>query len=237
MKLDTIAFIFVRGGSKGLPGKNIRPFCGKPLLAWSIGHAQSLDAVRRVIVSTDAPSIAEVARAHGAEVPFLRPAELASDTAPEWLSWQHALRWIQTQEGKLPDAMLSVPATAPLRGENDLARCLERFAAGDADAVIAVSEAHRNPYFNMVTLDADGMANVVMPLPTGVFRRQDAPAVFDIATVAYVARPDFVLASNRLFDGRVAAVELPRTHCVDIDTLDDFEWAEYQMRKRLKVAS
>lgn len=237
MKLDAIAFIFARGGSKGLPGKNIRPLCGKPLLAWSIEHARSLSAVRRVIVSTDAPAIADVARAHGAEVPFLRPAELASDTAPEWLSWQHALRWIQVQEGKLPDAMLSVPATAPLRGENDLARCLERFAVGDADVVIAVSESHRNPYFNMVTLDAEGMAQVVVPLPNGVSRRQDAPAVFDVATVAYVARPGFVLSSNRLFAGRVAAVVLPRSHCVDIDTLDDFEWAEFQMRKRIKASS
>lgn len=235
MTLDTTAFIFARGGSKGLPGKNLRPLCGKPLLAWSIEHALSVDAVRRVIVSTDAPAIAEVARTYGAEVPFLRPAELASDTAPEWLSWQHALRWLLAEEGRLPDAMLSVPATAPLRGEHDLVRCLERFAVGDADAVITISESHRNPYFNMVTRDAHGIANVVMPESNGVSRRQDAPAVFDIATVAYVAKPGFVLMSNRLFDGRVAAVELPRAHCLDIDTLEDFEWAEYQMRKRMEV--
>lgn len=236
MSIDTVAFIFARGGSKGLPGKNIRPLFGKPLLGWSIGHAKACHGVRRIIVSTDDPAIAEVARAQGAEVPFMRPPELSGDAVPEWLAWQHALRWLEADEGQLPDAMLSVPATAPLRGREDLRDCLTRFAVGDVDAVVTVSAAHRNPYFNMVTRDPAGLAQVVMPLPNGVSRRQDAPAVFDMATVAYVARPDFVLNSTRLFDGRVAAVELPRHHCVDIDTLEDFEWAEYLMRQRLEAA-
>lgn len=237
MSGDAVAFIFVRGGSKGLPGKNIRPLCGKPLLAWSIGHAKACPGIRRVIVSTDDAAIAAVARDHGAEVPFMRPAELASDAAPEWLAWQHALRWLQADEGDLPGAMLSVPATAPLRTPQDLAQCLNRFAAGDADVVVTVSEAHRNPYFNMVTRSADGLVHVVMPLPAGVSRRQDAPAVFDMATVAYVARPAYVLQATRLFDGRVAAVELPRSRCVDIDTLEDFEWAEHLMQRCREATS
>lgn len=235
--MDTVAFIFARGGSKGLPGKNIRPLCGKPLLAWSIGHALACAGVRRVIVSTDDQVIAQVAREYGGEVPFLRPADLAGDAAPEWLVWQHSLRWLQADEGRLPEAMLSVPATAPLREVSDLQACLKRFATGDVDAVVTVSEAHRNPYFNMVTRDAAGIISVVAPPPSGVSRRQDAPVVYDMATVAYVARPQFVLSAHRLFDGRVAAVELPRGRCVDIDTLEDFEWAEYLMQRRLARAT
>jgi N-acylneuraminate cytidylyltransferase len=231
--MDTVAFVFARGGSKGLPGKNIRPLCGKPLLAWSIGQARACPEVRRVIVSTDDRAIAQVAREHGGEVPFLRPIELAGDAAPEWLAWRHALRWLQADDGRLPEAMLSVPATAPLRELRDLQACLKRFAAGDVDAVVTVSEARRNPYFNMVTRDAAGLVRVVAPPPSGVSRRQDAPSVYDMATVAYVARPQFVLEAEGLFDGRVAAVELPRSHCVDIDTLEDFEWAEHLMRRRL----
>jgi N-acylneuraminate cytidylyltransferase len=234
--MDTVAFVFARGGSKGLPGKNIRPLCGKPLLAWSISHAWACAGVRRVIVSTDDRAIAEVARQHGGEVPFLRPAELAGDATPEWLAWQHSLRWLRADEGRLPEAMLSVPATAPLREVRDVQVCLERFAAGDVDAVVTVSEAHRNPYFNMVIRDAAGLVRTVVPPPAAVSRRQDAPAVYDLATVAYVVRPQFVLAAERLFDGRVAAVELPRQRCVDIDTLDDFEWAEYLMQRRLTGA-
>lgn len=235
MSLDVVAFIFARGGSKGLPGKNIRPLCGKPLLAWSIGHAWDCAGVRRVIVSTDDAAIAQVALEHGAEVPFMRPAELAGDAAPEWLAWQHALRWLEADEGRLPDAMLSVPATAPLRTPLDLVQCLARFSAGDVDVVVTVSEANRNPYFNMVARGTDGLVRVVMSPPVGVSRRQDTPVVFDMATVAYVARPDFVLCAARLFDGRVAAVDLPRSHCVDIDTLEDFEWAEHLLERRLEA--
>lgn len=229
---DVVAFVFARGGSKGLPGKNVRSLCGKPLLGWSVEHALACRHVRRVLVSTDDPKIAEVALAHGAEVPFMRPADLAADSAPEWLAWRHALNWLRDDEGRLPQAMLSVPATAPLRAVGDLDRCVERFFKGDVDAVVTVSEAHRNPYFNMVTLDASGLARVVIPPSKGVTRRQDAPIVYDMATVAYVVRPEHVLETDRLFDGRVGAVELPRRRCVDIDTLEDFEWAEYLMSRR-----
>ena len=89
----TQAFIFARGGSKGLPGKNIRNFCGKPLIAWSIEQALSVESIKGVIVSTDSQEIAEVSRNFGAEVPFMRPNHLAQDESPEILSWKHALNF------------------------------------------------------------------------------------------------------------------------------------------------
>jgi N-acylneuraminate cytidylyltransferase len=230
--MNVFAFIFARGGSKGLPGKNIRLLGGKPLIAWSIEHALAVSRISRVIVSTDSEEIAAVARQHGAEVPFIRPAELARDDSPEWLAWRHALTFLQDTEGVLPDAMLSVPTTAPLRQAIDLENCLDEFAKGDSDTIITVSDAHRNPWFNMVKQNSDGSVGLVMVPHTGITRRQDAPAVFDMATVAYVVRPQFVLQQMGTFSGRVRAVMVPVERAIDIDTLFDFELAEFLLARR-----
>lgn len=230
--MNAVGFIFARGGSKGLPGKNIRPLAGKPLIAWSIEHAQAVRRIRRVIVSTDAPEIAAVARDAGAEVPFLRPRELAQDDSPEWLAWRHAIRYLEETEGRLPEAMVTIPTTAPLRLPADIDHCLDEFAKGDADIVITVTAAHRNPYFNMVKANPDGTVGLVIPPSATVARRQDAPAVYDMATVAYVANPDFVLTQSSTFAGRVRPVQVPVERAIDIDTPFDFEIAEILMTKR-----
>lgn len=229
--MKAVAFIFARGGSKGLPGKNIRSLCGKPMIAWAIEQAKAVKRIERVIVSTDAEEIAAVARQYGAETPFMRPAELARDDSPEWLAWRHALNYLQSEAG-LPDAMVSVPVTAPLREPRDIERCLDNFAQGGADVVVTVSEAHRSPYFNMVKRNADGTVALVIPPDSNVSRRQDAPTVFDMATIAYVASPEFVLTRNALFEGRVRAVEIPPERAIDIDTLLDFRIAECLMKER-----
>jgi len=230
--MNVVAFIFARGGSKGLPGKNIRPFGGKPLIAWAIEHAKLVSRVRRVIVSTDSEAIANVARDYGAEVPFMRPSELAQDNSPEWLAWRHALRFLEGDEGELPDAMLSVPTTAPLRLPSDLENCLDEFKKGDSDIVITVSDAHRNPWFNMVKENPDGSVGLVIPPVLSISRRQDAPAVFDMTTVGYVARPQFVLQQMEHFSGRVRAVKVPVERAIDIDTLLDFEMAEFWLNRK-----
>lgn len=224
---DAVAFIFVRGGSKGLPGKNIKMFAGKPLIAWAIEHARDAEGIRRVIVSTDSEEIAAVALRYGAEVPFMRPSHLAEDDSPEWLSWQHALEFIRNDEGSFPDALVSVPVTAPLRKPADIERCLERFSKGDADVVITVTEAHRNPYFNMVMIQSNGSVGLINSPTSGISRRQDAPEVFDMTTVAYVAEPEFVMMHESAFVGRVKAVHVPTERSIDIDTLLDFEIAEF----------
>lgn len=221
-----IAFIFARGGSKGLPGKNIRPLGGKPLIAWSIEHARAVPRIGRVIVSTDSEEIAAVAREFGAETPFIRPRELAQDNTPEWLAWRHALNFIKQQEGSLPDAMVSIPATAPLRLPCDIENCVDVFEEGQADIVVTVTDAHRSPFFNMVKVLADGTVGLVIPPASYVARRQDAPQVFDMTTVAYVARPEFVLEQTGVFYGRVRHVHIPVERSIDIDTLLDFRIAE-----------
>lgn len=220
------AFIFARGGSKGLPGKNIRPLGGKPLIAWSIEHALAVKRIERVIVSTDSEEIAAVAREFGAEVPFIRPTELARDHSPEWLAWRHALKYLLEKDGALPEVMVSVPTTAPLRLPLDIENCLDEYEKGDVDMVITVSDAYRSPYFNMVKTNADGTVGLVIPPQSAIVCRQDAPEVFDMATVAYVARTEFVMTHNATFEGRVKAVQVPTERAIDIDTLLDFQLAE-----------
>jgi len=228
----TTAFIFARGGSKGLPGKNIKPLAGKPLIGWAIEQALAVPQIGRVIVSTDDPAISDVAKAFGALVPFIRPDSLAGDTSSEWDAWRHALNFLQDQEGKLPDPFVSVPATSPLRLPLDIESCIELYAEGDSDMVIAVTEAHRNPWFNMVRTREDG---TVVPVIAGegVVRRQDAPEVHDITTLAYVANPHYVLKKRGLFTGRVRAAVVPVERSIDIDTQYDFDIANYLMEKRL----
>lgn len=210
-----VAFVFARGGSKGLPRKNLLPLAGKPLIVHSIDVARALPRVAKVVVSTDDAEIADVARQAGAEVPFLRPPELASDTAPEWLAWQHAIRALRAA-GETVDIFLSLPPTSPLRTPADVDCCLDALLNTPADAVITVREAERNPYFNMVRRDADG--SVHLAIESAFRRRQDAPELYDMTTVAYAARADFILGTSRLFDGKVRAVRIPRERALDIDT-------------------
>ncbi|MES2770825.1 MAG: acylneuraminate cytidylyltransferase family protein [Pseudomonadota bacterium] len=224
------AFIFARGGSKGLPGKNLRPLAGKPLIAWSIEQALAVTRIERVIVSTDSPEIASVALDYGAQVPFLRPAELARDDSAEWLAWRHALGYLQAHELKMPTALLSLPATAPLRASCDIEKCLDEYETGAFDIVVTITEASRSPYFNMVKFNTDQSVSLVIPPANGITRRQDAPPVFDMTTVAYVANSAFVMAQTGTFAGRVGAVRVPRERALDIDTLLDFRFAEFLLQ-------
>lgn len=231
------AYIFARGGSKGLPGKNIKNLCGKPLIGWAIEHALEVKNIRRVIVSTDCEKIAGVAVAHGALVPFVRPSEFAKDESPEWLAWRHALDQMRKIDGRYPDAMLSVPTTSPLRSPVDLENCLKEFENGGVDAVITMTEANRNPFFNMVKRDSDGFLGLVIPPDSRVSRRQDAPECFDIATVAYVLDPHFVMTRDSIFEGRVRGVLVPKNRAIDIDSALDFQLAEILIKNRNETNS
>jgi CMP-N-acetylneuraminic acid synthetase len=225
-----VGIIFARGGSKGVRHKNIRLLAGKPLLAYSIEVARKVDAIERVVVSTDDPEVATVARDWGAEVPFMRPAELARDDSPEWLSWQHAIRTLETPPGgRAVDVMVSIPTTSPLRAPADVQRCLDTLLEGDADAVVTISPAAKNPYFNMVVLENGLVRRAIAG--EAAYRRQDAPAVFDLTTVAYAVRGEFVLRSKGLFDGKLRAVVVPRERALDIDSELDVEFAEFMLAR------
>jgi len=232
---NVFCFIFARGGSKGVPGKNIRDLGGKPLIAHTIETALSSNLIERVFVSTDEGDIAKIAERFGAEVPFMRPRHLARDDSPEWLAWQHGIREIRgRQDIEKMDVFVVLSATAPFRNVGDVDACINAFINTDTDIVITVENAARHPSFNMVVLDDNNFARLAMPTSKTVHRRQDAPSVFDMTTVAYVSHPDFILNSNSMFEGRVMAVEIPDERALDIDTALDFEFAEFLMSKRSK---
>lgn len=222
--MKNFAFIFARGGSKGLPGKNIRPLAGKPLLQYSIDTALASPSISQVFVSTDDAAIASVAISSGAVV-IERPSELATDTSPEWLSWRHAIEWATAHYGVF-DGFISLPATSPLRSVSDVEAAIAKRREQNADICISVTPANRSPYFNMVKETVDGWVELVNKPAGDVARRQDAPSVFDITTVVYATTPTFVLEHYGLFSGKVTSIEVPKERAVDIDDIYDFKLAE-----------
>lgn len=216
-----------------MPRKNIKLLAGKPLIAYAIDTAKAVPLIDRVIVSTDDAEIAQVAKQLGADVPFMRPVALAQDKTPELLAWKHAIEIMETKLGHPVDVMVSVPTTSPMRNSEDVARCLQLLLSSDADIVVTVTEAHRSPYFNMVTLDGDQNAKLVIPSIGGILtRRQDAPVVYDMTTVAYAVRGSYIKTTNAVMAGKVKAIVVPKERAIDIDTLLDFEIAEFLITKR-----
>lgn len=219
----THSFIFARGGSKGLSQKNIKLLCGKPLICYSIELAQRIPWLDKVFVSTDDEKIAEVARMAGAIV-IDRPRELATDTSPEWLSWQHAVAWVEQRYGAF-DTFISLPATSPLRSEEDVTSSFDLLNNSEADICIGVTPAARSPYFNMVSMKEDGDVDLIIS-EQKVTRRQDAPAAYDITTAVYTTTPQYIKCSGGVFTGRVKAVVVPKERSIDIDDIYDFEFAK-----------
>jgi N,N'-diacetyl-8-epilegionaminate cytidylyltransferase len=220
------AFIFARGGSKGVPGKNIRNLGGKPLIAHAINCALACPSLGCVAVSTDDMEIADVARKWGAEVPFMRPDNLACDTASEWLAWRHAVEFMESI-GRPFDVLVSLPTTSPFRAVEDVENCIALLRTRpDVDVALTVRRAERSPYFNMVQTTSNGGVEIVMKRDVAFARRQDVPEVFDITTVAYAVRTPLILDGDGLFDGKVHAVEVPSERAMDIDTPYDFLMAE-----------
>jgi N-acylneuraminate cytidylyltransferase len=230
--MSTVACIFARAGSKGVPNKNIQTFNGKPLISWAVELALEVKQINEVFVSTDSEEIAEITRMAGASIPFIRPSELATDTSPEWHSWQHFIKFLADKDGRLPEVFISLPATSPLRSTIDVENCLNEFKKGRADFVVGITPSERNPYFNMVKKGEDNQVDLVVQQGNKYSRRQDTPEVFDLTTVCYVGKPSIILTKNSIFEGKVAGVEIPKERAIDIDTELDFQIAEFLFKSK-----
>ena len=222
--MTSYAFIFARGGSKSIPGKNIKPLQGKPLIQYSIEVALQTSGINNVFVSTDDADIAKVSRSNGAIV-IDRPIELAQDDSPEWQAWKHAISWVREQYGDFEE-FISLPATSPLRSVKDVESAILKRSNIGADICIAITPASRSPYFNMVKQLGNNLIELVNKRTNSISRRQDAPEVFDITTVVYVANVEFIMSHDNIFDGVVTSVVVPRHRAVDIDDMYDFNFAE-----------
>jgi len=233
--MTILCVIGARGGSQGLPGKNVRPMLGRPLIAWSIGQALATPEIDRVVVSTDDDAIADAARAAGAEVPFRRPAELAGPEVGKFQVWQHALAACEAAYGEAYEAFVDLDCTSPLRDPADISAAIARFRAGRArgvDAVFSVCKARKNPYFNMVEPDRAGAMRMSKALPDTVLRRQDAPPVFEHVASIYVLDPAYLRRAGHLLDGHAEGYDIGAEKSLDVDDEFDFELVEHLMRRR-----
>ena len=159
--MSTLCVISARGGSKGVPCKNIRPISGKPLIAWSIEQAQSSSLIDHVVVSTDNDEIAKIALKYNAEVPFKRPEFLASDKSGKWEVWQHALRECEKFYIKNFEIYVDLDCTSPLRDVLDINKAIEKYKRSNLDAIFSVCESRKNPYFNMIEYSKNNNLKIV----------------------------------------------------------------------------
>jgi CMP-N,N'-diacetyllegionaminic acid synthase len=227
--MKVLGVVTARGGSKGLPGKNLKLLAGKPLIAHTIAAATASHAFDRLILSTDDEAIAEAGRALGCEVPFLRPAALAQDDTPHLPVIQHAVRWLADHDGYHPDAVMILQPTSPLRTAGDIRASIDLLAASAADSVLSVSElpAHAHP-LRALRVDDSGAA-VLFVTGEGVRhrinRRQDLPAAWVMNGAIYICRTRVLFADPpSLYGDRVVVHRMPATRGLSID--DAHDWAE-----------
>ena len=217
-----------RGGSKGLPGKNLRVLGRLSLLGHAVASTRESSSLSRFIVSTDDPRILDEAQRHGAEAPFLRPAELASDEAGMVPVLQHAVRWLESVSGIRPDLIVTLQPTSPFRTGPDIDRTIQKLLATGADSAQTVTEAAYHPFF-MKTLDDD---RTVPLFPEGhkYVRRQDAPPVYQPSGAVYATRYNVLMEQGRVLGDDNRAVVMGFEASVNIDTEWDFMLAELILR-------
>jgi CMP-N,N'-diacetyllegionaminic acid synthase len=220
----TIATICARGGSKGLPRKNVRPFAGKPLIAHTIEQALACPLIEGVYVSTDDDEIAEVALKFGAQVPYRRPAELATDQSAKIPAIEHLVAHLEAQ-GERIGTIVDLQPTSPLRTQEDLAAAIRLGA--DAELVVSVTEPSHNPYYSLVEVQGDGTLRVSKS--ADIVRRQDMPVVYGLNGSIYVWRRAALAKAVRdgFWSVAIKPSVMARVRSVDIDDALDFEWAEW----------
>ena len=227
-----LAIIPARGGSKGLPGKNIRPMCGKPLIAWSIEKAKKSRYLDVIMATTDSEEIAEIARSYGAHVPFIRPAELATDEASTYDVIRHALAFLDEDEASAFDLVVLLEPTSPLREDDDIDRMLEKLLAyyEEFDSIVSVGEVDEHPSI-MKRLCGATLSTFCPDLLQTTHRQNNEPAYFPYG-VAYIAKTDVLLAENTFYTKRCTYFKIKQYQNYEIDDFYGFLCAEIIMKHK-----
>lgn len=222
---DILAIIPARGGSKGVPGKNIRPFLGKPLISHAIKAAMGVSRFSGVIVSTDSEEIAAAARQAGGQVPFLRPAELATDSADTVGVVRHGLEWYEATRGRRADYIVLLQPTTPLRDSGDIEGALDLLLAPGEESVIGVYDAtHAHP--SIMYVEREGRLKPLLE-GQGVVRRQEFPRVYVRNGCFYGVTREFFEVHAALVSNNPVGYVMPRWKSVNIDEEHDFALAEF----------
>lgn len=233
-----LGVITARGGSKGLPGKNIKPLLGKPLIAYAIEAAKASGVIDRLILSTDDVAIAEVAKKYGCEVPFMRPSELAQDNTPHLPVMQHAVKWLKDNDGYQPDYVVILQPTSPFRRPEHIKDAVDLILTTGADSVISVAEVLEN--FNShktMTIDSTGHLKLLNgnPLYKRPVRRQDLPKEYWSTGLVYLFKTDLLFGAEPNFYGdRTSPLIVDRKYGVDINTAEDWAEAEKMAAKMIE---
>lgn len=231
--MKTLLTIAARGGSKGVVNKNIRSVMGKPLIAHTILQAQRWGMAEHVVVTTDSPEIAAIARDFGAEVPFLRPAELATDTAGKVEVLRHALQACEAHYQTSFDGVVDLDPTAPLRRISDIENAYQLFLEKRPKTIFSGVPCHKNPYFNMVEVGRDGYAVLCKRTAQAVLRRQDGPQVYDLNASIYVYQREFLTdpSSCSVITDRSLVYVMDSISAFDVDREIDFQFLEFILTK------
>jgi CMP-N-acetylneuraminic acid synthetase len=228
---EILGLITARGGSKGLPRKNILPLAGRPLIGWTLDAARASRRLGRCLVSTDDEDIAAVARRLGGEVPFLRPLELAGDRSPHLDVVLHALQWLATHEAYRPDYVLILQPTSPLRTADDIDGIIRLALEHRADAAVSVCPAHDHPWL-VHRLQADGTLAPMVACELAYPRRQDLPPAYALNGALFLHRCERLLAGGRLDPAGALAWIMPPERSLQIDTPWDLRLVELVLGQR-----
>lgn len=219
---SVLAIIPARGGSKGLPGKNVKDLFGKPLIAWSIDIATACTSIDRVIVSTDDKNISEVAKEYGAEAPFIRPAELSDDTASTINVLFHAIDWCGKHQGFRPEYIILLQPTSPLRSIEDIEGTIKTLKNKKVRAVVSVCENNHHPWWSNTLPENGNMKDFLNPEIINK-RRQDLPVFYRLNGAIYLAHTNYLYKCNGFFGPDTFAYKMPINRSVDIDSEIDFK--------------
>jgi CMP-N-acetylneuraminic acid synthetase len=237
MSERVLAVIPARGGSKGVPRKNIRDLCGKAVIAWTIETALAAgDHLHRVIVSTDDTEIAEAARAAGAEAPFMRPAEMATDEAPTLPLLQHAVGFVEEEEGKPVDWVMVLQPTAPFRNVDDIAESLKLAREGGCDSVASVTRVLTEHPILMKKIENNRLLPYCIEEKEGTRRQDYDPPAYMRNGAIYLTRRHVLMEDNSIWGELIRPYVMPEERSYDIDSERDFKLAELVMRERLEAA-
>ena len=230
-----LGVIPARAGSKTIPLKNITMLAGKPLIAYAIEAALNSTILDRTIVSTDSKQIAEVSASFGAEVPFLRPRELAKDDTPRAATVLHAVQWLEQMEHYFPQIVVTLQPTSPLRTPEDIEAAVALAMTRSADAVVSVSPVHDHPYWTK-QIDPDGRLIGYLPETAPFYRRQDLPPVYVLNGAIFLSRRE-TLSEGSTDPLSTYAYVMPPERSLDIDTPWDLQLAELILRHQQHVES
>ncbi len=224
--------ICARKGSKRVKNKNMRNLMGKPLIAHTIETAKKWGKADRIVVSTDSEEIAKISKEYGADVPFMRPDELANDTAPKLPVIQHVVKYLKDEEDEEFDLVVDLDPTSPLRIVEDLENAYNIMVKKDAVNLFSVCPARKNPYFNMVELDEGGYAHLSKKLENPVFRMQDTPSVYEMNASIYMYWTKHLLHMDSVINEGSIIYEMPDERSIDIDSEVDFKMVEFFIKSR-----